>query len=220
MKFMENAEVLTSSEDKVGRIDRIVVDPATGAVTHLVVKKGLLLTHDKVVPVDQVDSTTENRVLLKKTADNPDEFPDFEETQYIPVGGVEDFNERESEQARRLLWYHTRINVAWWGKGLNPGRPKPLYVKKTRRNIPEGSIPLEEGAKVVDARGETVGEVEEVYAEPKEHRVTHILISRGIFAKEEKLIPSAWVKDILEDSVRLSVEKKVIENLPNRVLTP
>jgi len=33
-------------------------------------------------------------------------------------------------------------------------------------------------------------------------------------SKEKKLIPSMWIKDIYEDSVRLSVKNQVIESLP------
>jgi uncharacterized protein YrrD len=214
MQFRENADVKTSGGEKIGRIDRVVVDPATGEITHLVVKKGLLFTQDKVVPVDLIESTTEKQVVLKQREADPDAFPDFEETQHIPAGGYEDFKRREVEQARRVIWYHTQINSPWWTGGPAPAAPKPLFIKKTQRNIPEGAIPLEEGAKVVDAEGDSVGEIEEVYAEAEEHRVTHILISSGTFSKEKKLIPSAWLTDILEDSVRLSVKKKVIENLP------
>jgi uncharacterized protein YrrD len=214
MHFKGNADVLTSKGRKIGRIDRVVVDPETGVVTHLVVKKGVLFTRDKVVPVDQVDTTGEDQVLLKSGADNPDELPDFEETRHIPVGGIEDFKERESEEARRMIWYHNETGIPWWGPGSYPVHPKPLYVKKTERNVPEGTIALEEGAKVLDARGDPVGEVEDIYAEPEEHRVTHVLVSSGTFSKERKLIPTAWVRDVFEDSVRLSVDKKIIENLP------
>jgi uncharacterized protein YrrD len=215
MHFRENADVLTFGGEKIGRIERVVVDPATDKVTHLVVKKGLLLTRDKVVPVDQIESTAEEQVVLKKIAAEPDAFPNFEETEHIPVAGIEEFERREAEQAQRVIWYHTRIELPWWSRGPYPGSSKPLFVKKTRRNIPEGTIPLEEGAKVVDAGGDAVGEIEEVYAEPEEHRVTHLLISRGTFSKEKKLIPSMWVKDIFENSVRLSVKNEVIESLPD-----
>ena len=213
MNFRENAHVLTSGGEKIGRIDRVVVDPATEEVTHLVVKKGLLFTRDRVVPVDEIESTTDEQVVLKKSAD-PDTFPSFEQTQHIPIAGIEEIKNREAEEARKLIWYHTRIEMPWWSQGGYPGPSKPLFVKKTRRNIPEGTIPLEEGARVVDAEGDAVGEIEEVYAEPAEHRVTHLLISRGALSKEKKLIPSMWIKDIYEDSVRLSVKNQVIESLP------
>jgi uncharacterized protein YrrD len=215
MHFKENADLLTADGKTIGRIDRIVIDPGTEEVTHLVAKKGLLFTRDKVVPIDQVDIASEEQVRLKRGAPEPDEFPDFEETEHIPIGSPEDFSKREAEKARGMIWYHTRISIPWWGAGPSPNLPKPLFVKRAQRNIPEGSIPLDEGAKVIDVKGDPVGNVAEVYAEPQEHRVTHILVSSGTLFKEKKLIPSAWVKEIFEDSVRLKLAKKVIENLPD-----
>ncbi len=151
---------------------------------------------------------------LKKRHKKIGSLPYFEESQHIPVASSEEFRRRESAEARRLIWYHTRIHSPWWGAGLNPSRPRPLYVKKTQRNIPEGTIPLEEGAKVIDASGNPVGGVEEVYAEPEEHRVTHILISQGTLLTEKKLIPTLWVDTVLEDEIRLSVESDLIKDLP------
>lgn len=213
MQFKEDAEVLTADGRKIGKIDRVVVDPATGEVTHLVVRKGFLFSTDKVLPVNLVADAAEE-VRLKKGLGRADDLPDFEETEYIPIGGVEDFKAREARQARRFIWYHTRVTLPWWTNGPDPEMPKPLFVKSTRRNIPEGTVPLEEGAKVVDAGGEPVGEVEEIFAEPEEHRVVHILVSRGTFVKERKLIPTAWVRDILEGSVHLSVGKAIVDGLP------
>lgn len=217
MKFRENADVITSKGDKVGRVNKVVVDPSTEEVTHLVVKKGLFLTRDRVVPLDQVQSATEDLVVLRDDVEDPDSFPNFEETRYVPAAGIEEFQCWEAWEARKVILYHTRINMPWWKDGPDINPPKPPFVKTTRRNIPEGTVPLEEGAKVMDAEGNPVGNIAEIYAEPEEHRITHLLIERGILGKEKKLIPSAWVKDIFEDSVRLSVRSSVIENLPEPV---
>ncbi|MGD8948287.1 MAG: PRC-barrel domain-containing protein, partial [Desulfobacterales bacterium] len=80
MQFKENSEVVTSVGEKVGRIDRVVIDPNSKEMTHLVVKKGLLFTKDKVVPLDHVETANEGGVVLKEGQKDPDDFPDFEET--------------------------------------------------------------------------------------------------------------------------------------------
>ena len=98
--------------------------------------------------------------------------------------------------------------------GGYPGYPEPAYVRRTEVNIPEGTVPLEEGAKVVSSDGDRVGKVERVYAEEEEQRVTHLLISQGLFSKERKLIPSMWVKHVLGDEVRLSISRNFVEQLP------
>ena len=69
MQFKENAEVLTSTGDKIGRIDRVVIDPKSNEVTHLVVKKGILFTKDKVVPLEQVEAANGDEIILKAGSD-------------------------------------------------------------------------------------------------------------------------------------------------------
>ena len=98
--------------------------------------------------------------------------------------------------------------------GAYPGYGKPPYVRKTKLNIPEGSVPLEEGTKVLSKEGEHVGDVERLYADEAEQRVTHLLISKGLISKSHKLIPSMWVASVSEDAVRLSVDEPFVESLP------
>jgi len=216
MQFKENAEVFTSTGEKVGRIDRVVIDPKSDEVTHLVVKKGFLFTTDKVVPIGHVETTTEDRVELKAGPGDPDEFPDFEETHYIQAPESGTFAKRELGGIKPLAWYYPLPRGAWWrtGMGVYPGYPQPPYIRKTELNIPDDTVPLEEGAKVVSTEGDHVGDVERVYAEEEEQRVTHLLISKGLVSKTRKLIPSMWVESVSEDSVRLSISKNFVEGLP------
>ena len=214
MQFKKNTPVITAQGQKIGRIDRVVVDPASGEVSHLVVKKGLLLTEDKVVPLDAVAATTDDEVRLEDSAPDAEAFPQFEKEEYIPAGGYEDFRRWQAEEARRMIWYHTGINTPWWVGGPDLQPSKPLFVRKERRSIPKGTVPLEEGAEVQDARGEKVGKVVEVFAEPEEHRVTHVLVALKGLSTEKKLVPSAWIKHVFEESVRLTVDRQFVVDLP------
>jgi uncharacterized protein YrrD len=72
-----------------------------------------------------------------------------------------------------------------------------------------------ENADVLTSGGEKIGRIERIVVDPATEEVTHLLISRGTFSKEKKMIPSMWVRDIFENSVRLSVKNEVIENLPD-----
>jgi uncharacterized protein YrrD len=211
MQFNANAEVLTSNDEKVGRIDRVVFDPKSNEMTHLVVQKGFLFVKDKVVPLDCVKSATEERVELKEGCEDPDGFPDFEETHYVAVEDTTSSEKGGSGGLKALVWYYPLPGGAWW-RARNfayPGIPKPPYVRKTEINIPDGTVPLEEGARVVSREGEHVGDVDE-----EEQRVTHLLIAKGLISKSRKLIPSMWVDSVREDEVRLSVDEHFVENLP------
>jgi uncharacterized protein YrrD len=216
MHFKENTEVVTSEGNKVGQIDRVVIDPGSKKLTHLVVKKGLLFTEDKVIPLDLVETATEDRIVLKAGPRDPDDFPDFEEPHFIPVKETETFEKRGKEGLSALAWYYPFPGGAWWHTrmGAYPGYPKPPYVRRTELNIPEGTVPLEEGAMVVSKEGEHVGDIERVYVDDEEQRVTHLLISKGLISKSHKLIPSMWVDSVREDEVRLSVGERFVEKLP------
>lgn len=215
MQFKEKADVVTSEGQKVGQIDRVVIDPKSLEVTHLVVRKGFLFTQDKVIPIDRVETARDDLVELRKGTEGPDELPDFEENHHVLVEGVASFKQRQPAYERPFVWYGPLGGVPWRGMNVYPGYPSPAFVKRTERNIPDGTIPLEEGAKVVSKNGEHVGDVEHIYTEPEEQRATHLLISRGLLSKEKKLIPTHWVDTVLEDKVHLSVESDFIANLPN-----
>ena len=216
MQFKENTEVFTSTGEKVGRIDRVVIDPKSDELTHLVVKKGFLFTTDKVVPIEHVETTTEDRVELKTGPGDPDEFPDFEKTHYIQAQESGKFTKRELGGIRPLSWYYPLPGGAWWrtGMGVYPGYPQPPYLRKTELNIPDDTVPLEEGAKVVSSDGEHVGDIERIYADEEEQRATHVMISQGLISKTRKLIPTMWVKQVRDDEVRLSISKNFVEHLP------
>jgi uncharacterized protein YrrD len=216
MQFKENSKVLASDGSKIGQIDRVVMDPRSKELTHLVVKKGFLFTKDKVVPLNLIETATEDRVVLKEGPQHPDDFPDFEETHFVPTEETSAPDKRGTKGLSTLAWYYPFPGGAWWhtAMGAYPGYPKPPYVRRTELNIPEGTVPLEEGAKVVSNDGEHVGDVERVYVDNEEQRVTHFLISKGLISKSRKLIPTMWVESVSDDVVQLSVGDRFVEKLP------
>jgi uncharacterized protein YrrD len=216
MHFTENAEVQTSDGKKVGRIDRVVIDPDSKEVTHLILKQGLLFTRDKVVPIGEIDNTAEDRIVLKTERKDPDEFPDFEETHFVPVSDDGTSTYRDGRPASKVAWYYPVPNAAWWRleMGSYPGFQKPPYVRRTDRNIPEGTVPVEEGARVLSKDGEHVGDVKRIFTDEEEQRVTHLLICKGKISKSWKLIPSMWMTTVGEKQIRLSIDAVFVDNLP------
>jgi uncharacterized protein YrrD len=215
MHFKKNTKVFTHDHNTVGQIDRVVIDPATDAVSHLVVEKGFLFTKDRVVPVTDVETTSGKAVVLKETAAAPDDYPEFDETHYIPNAGVEDFDQRQTDEARQLLWYHAAVKAPFLKSAPYPSPKKPLFYKETHRNIPEDAVALEEGAEVTDTEGHHLGTTEDIYAEAETFTITHVLVSTGMIKKDTKLIPVDWIKDIVEDAVQLHINSRVFKSLPN-----
>ena len=51
MEFKEGASVVTTDEKVAGHLNRVVIDPETNQVTHIVIQRGLLDKVDLVVEV-------------------------------------------------------------------------------------------------------------------------------------------------------------------------
>ena len=205
MLFKSGVDVYSSDDEKIGTLHRVVMDPKTREVTHIVVKEGFFFTEDKVIPMDLVGSVTEDRITLQGSKEHLDELPEYEETHYV----------LPDEQASNSAYWYPPVD---WGAaaGRYPAAfyPQAYYVKKTEKNIPEGTIALAEGAKVISQDGDHVGNIETLITDSKEDRVTHVVVSSGLLVKERKVIPAHWLDTVSDDEVHLAVESRVLEHLP------
>lgn len=210
MQFKKGAEVFSGEGDKIGTLHRVVIDPRTREVSSLIVGKGILFRTDKVIPITLVDLDIEDRIVLKKTnQDIIEDFPDFETVHYVPL---DDPANPYHDDIEASYWYPP-VHFGWPTSNY-VGYPMPQFVIKTDQDIPEGTIALEEGAKVISRDGEHIGNVEQVITESEANRATHFVIREGFLLKERKLVPAAWVAKVAEDEIHLSIESSLFERLP------
>jgi uncharacterized protein YrrD len=211
---------MTKDGHKAGHLERVVIDPRSKEVTHLIVGRGFLLAEDKVVPIDWVSSTDSETVRLARNQEAVDQLPDFEQLHYIQLSEQDEQVQALEGTAEPLYWYPPLVPTsgAYAGQFEYPMAvpyPERFGVPVLDQNIPEDAVPLKEGARVVSKLGDHVGSVERVFLEPEHDHVTHLLISKGVLLKERKLIPATWIDEILEDEVRLAVGSNLIEQVPD-----
>ena len=206
MLFKQGTDVFSSDNEKIGTLDRVVLDPKTKEISHIIVREGFLFTEDKVVPMDLIGSMTDERIILQGSKDHLNELPDYEETHYIPRDATVD------DDMGALYWNPPAYSGAGYSQ-YPVIYPQYLYIRRTEKNIPEGMVALAEGAKVLAEDGEHVGNIETLITDPNE-RVTHLVISSGLLMKERKIIPSHWLNSVTEDEVQLSVDSRLLERLP------
>lgn len=214
MRLIKGADIYSSQGEKLGTLERVIIDPSTKEVTHLVIGKGLLFTTNKVVAMDMVNPEIEETITLLSPKQGIDEFEDFEDADYINL----DREDRAEQDVEAAYWYPA-TNLAWWRTGMTgmyggTYPAMPIYVRKTKQNIPEGTIALEEGARVMSRDEKHVGNIEQVLVDSQDNRVSHFVISEGFLFKERKLIPVFWISAIEEDEVRLSVDADFMDRLP------
>lgn len=217
MQFKNGTHVYTADNQDVGDVSRVVLDPQTKTVTHIVVRQGLLFTEDKVIPVQLVASAADDRVDLRSSADELPEFPPFEETYYLPADRDNPAYSYTDEAVPSYIGYPP-IGTAWWGYpgylGYGALTPEAGAVNtKVEQNIPDNTIGLNEGAQVITVDDEKVGEVSRVIVDGGSKRATHIVVSQGWLLKERKLIPTSWIREFRENTVRLGIEKAQFEHL-------
>jgi uncharacterized protein YrrD len=211
MKFIDGADVFTPQNEKVGSVDRVVLDPKTKEVSHIVVRKGFLLKEDRVIPIEDVDRVVDDDVFLKGDIQDLANYPEFEETHYLLADEFTKLEKENTKYARPFLWYPP---YGYARMGGIPYAPSPMYYAATQRNIPEDTVPLKEGAKVISADGKHVGNVEEVLVDPKQERATHIVVEEGLLFTDRKLLPTIWVTHLFENEIHIAMKSSTLKKLP------
>ena len=228
MQFKEHSHVYDAHERNLGRITRIVMDPVTDKVTHVVVRKGMIFTEDKVIPIEYFRSASPERADLRDDVGDLDALPVFEESHYVPAGYSEDDLPDTSMAGRvppYLYWYppmtiSTQHTIGYYGV---PSFDAPQeddyqyrhYVKSTTQNIPDDTVAVKEGAEVISADGKHVGDIEEIQVDATSDYATHVLISKGLFLKDRKWVPTLWFRTVEDDRVYLAVTSSLLKTLPD-----
>ena len=211
MRIEPGENVITTSGEVAGEINRIVLDPKTKELSHIVVKEGFLFTEERVVPINLVQYSDEDQVKLRDMPADFDELPIFKETQYIPLN-EEELRRMRGENLPPAYYRYPPVYPGGWVSERAVARP---YLEKTIENIPEGTVALKEGAIVKDIADETIGDVEQILTDTSTDRATHLVLSEGVIFKEKKLVPIDWVTTIREGEVHLAVGRKILENVPS-----
>lgn len=227
MQYKDGAKVYLEDGGDAGRLERVVIDPRTDQVTDIVVRRGMISPQRKLVPATMIDYGSEDEIHLKSIPGGWDELPPFEETEYRLMDARDALAPEEFSGTTAPIIYSFPPTVPVSGGIYPPGpvvdsvvpavQPENAssYARHTRQNIGEGQVALKEGAKVVSRDGADLGAVEQLVTRPETGEVTHFVISRGLFLKEHKLVPYDWVDEIFESEVRLGVNARFVEHLPD-----
>jgi uncharacterized protein YrrD len=212
MQFNQGVSVFASDEKEVGHLDRVVIDPKSHEVTHLVVSQGLIFGNAKVVPLDMVASAGEEQVVLKEDKQRVESLPNFNQDRFISLNEMEVGRQRRSwgHSAPPVYSYPAAGVPANWYRPI-PEQPTNLDVE---RNVPTDTVAIKEGARVLAEDGKRVGNVEQVFTYEDSGEITHLLISQGLLLQERKLVPVDWVNVLGENEVRLVVTSALLEDLP------
>lgn len=214
MQYREGASVVTSDDHHVGDIARVVIDPHTREVTDIIVREGFLFTEDRILPTDLIATTSDDTVRLNVTKDALPDLRPLVEQHFIPADDLAEDEALAAPGVAAPLYGYPPAGMGWWGGGYSTYWPAQPVNVETESNLPEGSVVLNQGARVTSADGEHVGDIDEVITDGTDGVATHFVIAEGFLFKERKIIPTGWIQKVRTDDVLLSVRAKVLERLP------
>jgi sporulation protein YlmC with PRC-barrel domain len=182
-----------------GEVRRLVFDPATETVTHLVISPRLRKEAARLVPVRLVEST-DGEIRLRCTRAEFDRLDHAEEGNLVT-----------GAEPPTIPPMGTLIGGQGWGVGLEPGAWK--HTRILEDVIPVGEDQVSPGDSVHAVDGE-IGRVRGFIVNPGDDRVTHVLLREGhLWGRKEVAIPVSAVTGT-KDGIRLNLTREQVGELP------
>ena len=199
------------SDGHCGQLSRIITDPATRKITHLVIKPAHRRQSDRLVSVELVDMTADD-ISLRCTLAEFDELEPAEEVDLAEgdeYGGG--YGDAESVQGYGNVG-SMGVGGSISGTGVGTGLGHRVRTV-THHVVPLGEAELVPGEHVHAVDGE-IGQVLGFIVDPDDQRVTHVLLKEGhLWGRREVAIPISAVTAI-DEGIRLNITKKQVEDLP------
>jgi uncharacterized membrane protein/sporulation protein YlmC with PRC-barrel domain len=186
-----NAKVICQ-DGLAGKSTHLVVNPATGQITYVVVQRED--DHEYVVPVDKVTDTGVKRIVLNCSIEELKQFTPYEEVHYVHN------DSKTYENADLVLPYSVPMATD--------------FIELDESNIPADQVAINRGTGV-EATDGWVGNVDEFIVSPKSGKITHLVLREGHFwGKKTITLPLTTVDRVFDDTVYLKIDKATLKELP------
>jgi sporulation protein YlmC with PRC-barrel domain len=194
-----------------GEVRRLIIDPATETVTHLVIQPGHRKEAARLVPVHLVE-TTDGEIRLRCTLAEFDKLDHAEERQLADEAGdhVSDVGLFGSGLAYNVSGDASApVGGEFMDIGHVPGRRR-TFIEDV---VPVGEDQVRPGDRVHAVDGE-IGRVQGFLVSPGDDQVTHVLLQEGhLWGRKEVAIPISAVIRV-DEGIRLNLTKEQVGDLP------
>jgi hypothetical protein len=182
-----------------GELRRLIIDPATETVTHLVIQPGHRQEAGRLVPVHLVE-TTDGEIRLRCTRADFDKLDHAAERDM--VAGPESSQIVAGPESLQMVGRYGRMTA---------GALRHATVLEDV--IPVGEKEVGPGDQVHAVDGE-IGQVHGFLVDPGDGRVTHVLLQEGhLWGRKTVAIPISAVTGV-DAGIRLNLMKEQVGELP------
>lgn len=197
MSELRVGATIRGTDGDLGKLDALVIDPTSHAVTHLVI------THDRLgprmlVPESVVRAATPDVVEIDLDEAALDAGERFDAPNYNVPG--ED-------------WEHANVAFDPDALFLEPyATPMDGWVLTSHERVPKGEVTIRRGSEVYSSDGTKVGHVDEFLVDPADGHITHIVLREGVIRHHDVVVPvgSALLE---EDRVVLDLDLTEVHDL-------
>jgi len=203
--FMIGAAV-RCADGACGEVTRVVINPVTRELTHLVVEPAGRSGLGRLVPLDLADAT-DGEIQLRCTMAEFEKLDAAEETQFVP--GTRGYAAYGPEQVLSWPWLSLGGST-----GVEGDSVEGISETVTYDAVPVGEVAVRRGDRVHATDG-AIGHVEGLVIDPRNHHVTHVLLQEGhVWGRKEVAIPIGAVTGA-DDGIQLSLTKDEVRDLPS-----
>jgi uncharacterized protein YrrD len=201
--------VITSDGQKIGIIERVLLNPSGNFVEHVVVHRGITLSDDKVVARVAIERVDSSGVHLSIDADAAKTLPNFEYT-FIPGELDVAMPDVIPGPFQGMIFFPslptTQLDVLY-GQAFELDR----IENNPDAGLTRKDIVIGKGADVISADGQRVGNVQEV-AYGDDGSLETVVVQTGLVRHHRLRISAAQIAEIGHEEIVLSV---VAAELPN-----
>lgn len=205
------ASVRAADGTYLGKAGRVVIDPRTEELTHLVVQDELDSPSGVIVPIDLVATADDAEVRLTLDADAFGRLPEGPTIAYVPLDSIErgplvgwqgppDYAEREILVPAEVLY-----DV--------PVRPfAPQIVQEG--GLLSDAVPDVAEETEVTCQGEVVGHVAEVLTDERTRDLRGITVRLTEPGEPIRVVPASMIARITPAAVELACTREELADLP------
>jgi sporulation protein YlmC with PRC-barrel domain len=182
-----------ATDGELGTLRALIVDPATGAVSHLAVTNGEVPNSARLVPLGHVAQVDVGHAQLDLSRHEALGCPRLVVPGTIPEAG-----------------HHGRDETASaWFLDLASGE----YTFALRRRLPTAdSVLLARGRHVESGEGDHLGVIDDVVVDAANGTISHLVLTEGhLLGRRQVLIPASRIVEITADRVRVDVSPTSLE---------
>ncbi len=195
MKYPLNAYV-HCTDGLFGRSTHLIFNPATGKVTHLVVKEKNSPHAERLLPTRWIKEKTPDILLVNRTKAELRSLQQFHQKHFIQrsVCRLTDAPDRT------MLWPY-----------VVPDRKR--YTEE-HDAVPQGELAVWRGMRVRATDGR-IGQVDEFLVNAESGHITHLILREGLLiGRKQVMIPLSAIDDVEKDTVCLKLTKQEVKQLP------